>query len=176
MLSRGLSSRLFVVYNGMRHNQGEVLNMGQAFLNGWVMLPCGADLLLEHGIPVRVWAGEWEDINRAHVVADIQMMSSLHVHLADAVDADGELAVQVSCADIPEMLRRLAMVSAATFVDRYQKPIGEESADYDEEAFAQDMSEVLARCGLQWSDVDRASCRQTYSDALHAAADALVPH
>lgn len=154
--------------------------MGSAFLHGWVSLPTAGEILLEHGVPVaaRVSADGLIDVER--MADEIAEISGLDVTLgpwqpldeSDQVQAD----LHVDAREIREVLRRLALVSADTFFDRYRKAIAEDDVDYEDEAYAHDFGIALNACGLRWNQADPLDLRGEYLQTLHSAAEEKLRH
>ena len=141
--------------------------------NGWVRLPCGCDLELRHGVPVRLSCGdETPDIKAADLSAEVAAMTGLRVSLGEwqPGEEDGELQarVRVSGEQLTEVLNRLALSSAAVFFDRYHKTLDKDDVDWDTLEYANDFRRALDYCGLDWEAVDRDACKPGYLEAMHA--------
>lgn len=152
--------------------------MGRAFMHGWVSLPTQGEVYLEHGLPRRLWIVGAADVER--LVDEIADLTGLNVTLGrwEAGDEVGqvEAAVNIDARDIGEVLRRLALVSAETYYDRYRKPIEASDVDYDDEAYAQDCNFALDACGLNWKQIDDTVLRSDYRRALHRAIEEIARH
>ena len=92
--------------------------------NGWISLNNGFDVELQHGIPLRL-SNNGLDIpaDDAQLVDEVKAMSGLSVVIQSwqASDEPGEQEAKL-CVDplqFGEVLHRLALASAALFVDRY---------------------------------------------------------
>lgn len=141
--------------------------------NGWVHLPCGCDLELRHGVPVRLSCGDdTPDIKATTLSNEVTAMTGLRVSLGEwqPGDEDGELQsrVRVSGEQLAEVLNRLALSSAAIFFDRYHKTPDREDVDWDTLEYANDFRRALEHCGLDWEAVDREACKPGYLEAMHA--------
>jgi hypothetical protein len=152
--------------------------MGQAFVHGWISLPSQGELYLEHGVPRQVRVSDAEAVDVERLLDEVMDMSGLHVTIGhwEADDEAGEMAatVRVHPEDVTEVLRRLAQRSAEAFYDRYRKPMDAADLDFDDEAYAQDVNEALAVCGLRWGQLDDNTLRFTYRRALHRAVDEIA--
>ncbi len=154
--------------------------MGQAFLHGWVSLPSQGELYLEHGVPRLVRVADARSVDVERLLDELADVSGLHATIgrweADEEAGEMEATVQVHPEDVTEVLQRLAQRSAETFYDRYHKPLDSSDLDFDDEAFAQDMNEALAVCGLRWGQLDEKTLRFTYGRALRRAVEDIVEH
>ncbi len=154
--------------------------MGQAFLHGWVSLPSQGELYLEHGVPRLVRVADAHSVDVERLLDELADVSGLHATIgrweADEDAGEMEATVQVHPEDVTEVLRRLAQRSAEAFYDRYHKPMDAGDLDFDDEAFAQDMNEALAVCGLRWGQLDERTLRFSYERALHEAVEDIVEH
>lgn len=152
--------------------------MGRAFVHGWVSLPSQGELYLEHGVPREVRIAEADRVDVERIIDEVMDVTGLHVTIghweADAESGDMHAVIEIHPEDVTEVLRRLAQRSAEAFYDRYQKPMDASDIDFDEEAFAQDMTEALSMCGLHWGQLDDRSLRFTYRQALHRAVDDIA--
>ena len=140
--------------------------------NGWHRLPCGCDLELRHGIPVRLSnAGGAPEIPSADLSGEVAALTGLHVSLEEWLPGEdaGEVQarIRVDGGELTEVLHRLALSAAALFYDRYHKPVDREDVDWDTLEFANDFRRALDYCGLDWGDVDRDACMARYLKTMH---------
>ena len=140
--------------------------------NGWERLPSGFDVEFRHGIPVQVSDnGKGLTITESVLVEEITALGKLHVQLGEwksAEDADEhEARVFVSDKEFAEVLRRLALSSAAVFVDRFQKAVDAGDPDWDRMEYLKDYREALDHCGLAWGDVDKDAYVDDYVETMH---------
>lgn len=139
-------------------------------MEGWVTIPSGYDVCFERGIPVEV-SDNGKGPAAQSLADEIAALCGLRVTIGNwsrADDADEQLApITVAREDMAEVLRRLALVSAAVFVDRYNKPIHTRDFDWDAEEYAVDFNIALKCCGLGWGDVDKEAYFHGYAEAMH---------
>ncbi len=151
--------------------------MASALKRGWVTLPCGAEILLDEGIPRRIWIGGGTVSAPAEIVAQTATITGFHVAIgeleAGGDGGDAEAALTVVPSELGHVLECLAAASARVFYDRYRKSIDLEDTDWDDEAYAQDLGTALRLCGTQWSDVDDQAYRVLYRRAMHAETEQL---
>lgn len=154
--------------------------MGRAFAHGWMSLPSQGELYLEHGVPRMVRVGDALPLDVERMLDEIGDLTGLHVTLgrwqADPEAGELEAAVQVHPGDVTEVLMRLAQASAENYYDRYHRTMDASDLDYDEEAYAEDMNQALAVCGLRWEQLDDRGLRLAYRRALHRAVDGIARH
>lgn len=141
--------------------------------NGWNRLPCGCDLELRHGVPVRLSSkGEAAEIPAATLSGEVTTLTGLHVSLGEWLPGEdaGELQarVRVNGEQLSEVLNRLALSAAGLFFDRYHKPVDRDDVDWDALEFANDFRRALDYCGLDWKEVDRDACKAGYLKTMHA--------
>ncbi|MGD8873999.1 MAG: hypothetical protein PVH38_02525, partial [Gammaproteobacteria bacterium] len=96
--------------------------------DGWERLPCGCDVELRHGIPVRLsCANGIPDIPTTDLSVEVSALTGLHVSLEEWLpgEAAGEMQARtrVRREQLTEVLNRLALSAAALFFDRYHKPV-----------------------------------------------------
>ena len=141
--------------------------------NGWERLPCGCDLELRHGIPVRISCADGiPDIPTPDLSAEISALTGLHVSLEEWLpgEAAGEVQARtrVKREQLTEVLNRLALSAAALFFDRYHKPVDRDDVDWDTLEFANDFRRALDYCGLDWKDVAQDTWKAHYLETMHA--------
>ncbi len=145
--------------------------------HGWVELPSGFEVELEHGIPVRVGNAGFElPPDPAALEEEIARETGLRVKVGRWEPVEGELEARlnVSRDDLGEVLRRLARASASVFVDRFVKAYDEADTDYGQAAFAQDFSLALGYCGLGWGEVDQEPFYLDYLETFRAETERLA--
>lgn len=147
--------------------------------NGWNRLPCGCDLELRHGVPIRLSSTvEAPEIPAATLCDEVAALTGLHVSLGEwlAGEDAGELQARtlVTADQFTEVLNRLAVSAAAIFFDRYHKPVAKDDVDWDTLEYANDFRRALDYCGLDWGDVDRDTCRAGYLKTMHAETKRLA--
>lgn len=145
--------------------------MEETIKEGWFTLPCGYDVHLEHGVPIRV-SNNGEPLPAPPgLVQEVADLSGLQVAVGSweplERGAEMEAPVTVVREDLGKVLHNLALVSAGVFVDRYGKPIDPEDTDWDDEEYALDFGNALRYCGLKWGDVDKESYVEAYRAAMH---------
>jgi hypothetical protein len=143
-----------------------------ALKEGWERLPNGFDVAFRHGVPIRISDnGRGLTVPENVLSEEISSLAKLHVHLGEWISVAGEdeheARVFVHPGDFTEVLMRLGRASAATFADRYHKPIKSSDVDWDRMAYLRDFQEALNYCELSQSDVDEEAYIDVYVKAMH---------
>ena len=147
--------------------------------NGWVSLNNGFDVELQHGIPVRL-SNNGLNIpsDDALLVEEVTRLSGLTVVISGWEDADEaveqEARLCVDALQFEQVLRRLALASAALFVDRYHTPIDQDSVDWDNAEYARDFNHAVECCCLDQSEMDRKQYFSSYVELMHAETKRLI--
>jgi hypothetical protein len=147
--------------------------------NGWERLPSGFDVEFRHGIPVQVSDnGKGLTIPGSILVEEITALGKLHVTLGEWTPgeqgSEQGARVFVSGKDFAEVLRRLALSSAAMFIDRFHKPVDASDVDWDRLEYLRDFRAALDHCGLAWDDIDKDAWRDDYLDTMHRETQRLA--
>lgn len=140
--------------------------------NGWERLSNGFDVEFRRNIPVRVSDnGHDMAVPEDVLLEEIAALGKLHVNLGDWTSGERvgerEACLTVSDQEFAEVLRRLAVSSAALFVERYHKPVDDDDVDWDRLEYLKDFRCALESCGLSWGDVDMDACFDDYVEAMH---------
>jgi hypothetical protein len=85
-----------------------------------------------------------------------------------------EARVFVSGREFTEVLRRLALASAALFVERYHKPISAWDVDWDRLEYIRDFNIAREICRLDSAAVDRDEYFGVYAGIMHRESHRLV--
>jgi hypothetical protein len=147
--------------------------------NGWISLSNGFDVELLHGIPVRL-SNNGLDIpaDDDQLVDEVTKLSGLTVVISGWKDADEpgeqEARLCVDALQFEEVLRKLALASAALFVDRYHTPIEQDSVDWDSAEYARDFNHAVECCCLGQGEMDRKEYFSIYVGLMHAETNRII--
>jgi hypothetical protein len=147
--------------------------------NGWVTLSNGFDVELLHGIPIRL-SNNGLDIpaDDAQLVEEVSKRTELTVVIkgweASKEAGEQEAALCVDALQFEEVLRRLALASAALFVDRYHEPIERDSVDWDNAEYARDFNHAVDACCLDPGEMNRADYVEAYVSHMHVETRRLL--
>ena len=147
--------------------------------NGWERLPCGFDVEFRHSIPIKVSDnGKGMTIPESVLAKEITALGKLHVQLgewkSDEQAEEHEARVIVSGKDFTEVLRRLALSSAAMFIDRFHKPVDAGDVDWDRLEYLKDFRAALDHCGLASDDLDKDAYLDDYIETMHRETQRLA--
>ena len=147
--------------------------------NGWVTLSNGFDVELLHGIPIRL-SNNGLDIpaDDAKLVEEVSTLTELTVVIKGWEESEEcgeqEAALCVDALQFEQVLRRLALASAALFVDRYHTTIDKESVDWDSAEYARDFNHAVDCCCLDAGDMDRKDYYAGYVSQMHEESKRLL--
>jgi len=145
----------------------------------WVTLSNGFDVALLHGIPTRL-SNNGLDIpaDDAQLVEEVSKLTELSVVIKGWEESEEagekEAVLCVDALQFEEVLRRLALASAALFVDRYHEPIERDSVDWDNAEYARDFNHAVACCCLDAGDMNREDYVKVYVEQMHAETRRLL--
>lgn len=152
--------------------------MATLLKEGWLPLPCGAEVHLVHGVPERAWIQGSMPPGGAELSREVLQLTGLPVRAEDWQSTqhgmEFEAPLTVLREALPEVLRRLAIASAHTYYDRFHRPIGAQDTDWDAAAYAQDLDSALHFCGLHWNEVDETAFRDQYCESMHIEANRMT--
>ena len=147
--------------------------------SGWQNLSNGFDVELQHGIPVRL-SNNGQDIpsDDAELVEEVSRLSGLTVVVSGWVDADEpgeqETRLCVDALQFEDVLHRLALASAALFVDRYHTAIDKDSVDWDNAEYARDFNHAVECCCMEPGEVDQQDYFDSYVTLMHEETQRLL--
>jgi hypothetical protein len=144
----------------------------KTIVNGWQRLSNGFDVEFRHAIPTRISDnGNELSLPESTLVGEITALGELRVTLGEWLPGEKpgehEARLTVSRDQLAEVLRRLALASAAVFVDRYHKTVDRDDIDWDTLEYDNDFRKALDHCGLEWNDVDKEAYRTGFVEAMH---------
>lgn len=147
--------------------------------SGWERLPNGFDVEFKHSIPIRVSDnGKGLTVPESVLVEEIAALCKLRVQLGEweSGERTDERAARVivSGKDFAEVLGRLALSSAAMFIDRFHKPVDAGDVDWDRLEYLKDFREALDHCGLAWGDIDKDAFLDDYLETMHRETQRLA--
>ena len=147
--------------------------------NGWESLPNGFDVEFRHSIPVRISDnGRGMTVPEDVLLEEVSALGKLHVCLgaweSGEYTGEHEASLTVSGREFAEVLRRLAVSSAALFVERYHKPVDASDVDWDRLEYLKNFWAALGFCGLAWGDVDMDEYFDVYAEVMRVETCRLV--
>ena len=147
--------------------------------SGWVRLKNGFDVELVNGIPVTLSNnGLAEPADDAELDDEISGLSDLRTTIVGWHDCENsdeqETLLCIDAAQFEEVLKRLAIASAALFVNRFQKPVGKNSVDWDKMEYDSDFNKAIEHCCLESTDYNKADYFAMYRDCMHEESSRLI--
>lgn len=146
--------------------------------DGWTRISPAVDVEIVHGIPVRVtYADGKHRLDESMLTDRIHELTGLTVSVQDWVSTspdEQEWSVCVDRDDFPQVLHRLALASAALFVDRFHKAIDDGSVDWDREEFRAGFNHALEHCHIPWGELDRNAYMDDYLADMHNESNRLI--
>jgi hypothetical protein len=146
--------------------------------SGWSRLSSALDVELLHGVPIRVSNSDTSaHIDEKLITDKISALTGLSVSVCDWISLSAkeqEWSVYVDKKEFSEVLHRLALASAAMFVDRYHKSIGRNAVDWDSAEFNYDFNHALEHCGIPWDTLNKSAYFERYVTDMHEESVRLI--
>jgi hypothetical protein len=147
--------------------------------NGWLRLNSGFDLGLVHGIPVILsdngLTGSGDDAELDDEVSSLSGLRSTILGWHECDHNEGqETLLCIDALQFEEVLKRLAIASAALFVDRFHKTIGADAVDWDKMEYDRDFNKAIKYCCLESTDYNKVDFFSVYRDCMHHEANRLI--
>lgn len=138
-------------------------------INGWNRIASGLDVEVEHGVPVRI-SNRKSHINKQSISDKVRALTGLTVSVGNWVNITADEQESNVCIDkreFIEVLRRLALSSAALFVDRFHKPIDRSAVDWDNAEYNYDFNHALELCCIPYGTLNKDYYFENYIKAMH---------
>jgi len=149
--------------------------------NGWNRVTPVLDVEVLHGVPVRVSKTEFstqadstqadmQQIDESLITEKVHELTGLHVSVCDPKNvsaSEQEWSVCVDKKEFEEVLRRLALASAAMFVDRFHKAIDRNDVDWDSAEYNYDFNHAMEHCCIPWGTLNKNDYFERYVDDMH---------
>lgn len=145
---------------------------------GWSRIASSLDVEVQHGIPVRISTTDpsrkLKNVNISYIIQSLTGLSASLHNWINTTTEEQEWSLCVDQAAFTEVLRRLALSSAALFVDRFHKPIDHTAVDWDEAAYNFDYNRALERCCIPYGKLNKEDYFDDYIKTMHAETVRLV--
>ena len=140
--------------------------------NGWERLPNGFDVEFRDNIPVRLSDnGKGLSVPEETLIEEVTTLCALHVQLGrwqpGEKKGEYEAPLFISNKELREVLRLLALSSAAMFYDRFHKPVDQDDPDWDRLEYLKDLATALDHCKLDMNDINQDVYRDEYVTTMH---------
>jgi len=150
----------------------------KASLSGWKRVTPALDIEVQHGIPVHVYCKDTVQPYDDHQITDrVHELTGLSVSVHDAINLstkEHEWSVCIDKSEFVEVLHRLALASAAMFVDRFHKPIDQSAVDWNRSEFSYDFNHAVEHCCIPWGTLDKQSYFERYTHVMKTESLRLV--
>ena len=139
--------------------------------DGWKRIEPCLDVEIEHGVPVRISnTNTSRRLNELSISHKVQKLTGLKVSVDNWINitpGEQEWSVCVDKREFVEVLRRLALSSAAMFVDRYHKPIDHNAVDWDSAEYNYDFNHAIEYCCIPYGTLNKDYYFDDYIKAMH---------
>jgi len=147
--------------------------------SGWIRLSSGFDVELVHGIPARLSNNGLDTpADDAQLVEEVAGLTGLTVIIdgwaASSETGEKEARLCVDALEFGDVLRKLALTSAALFVDHYHKAIDPDAVDWDSAEYARDFNRAAVCCCIDTDEIDRRDYYDDYIRVMHEETQRLV--
>ena len=146
--------------------------------SGWSRVDSGIDVEIQHGVPVRVSNTDTKQhLSEKMISKQVHDLTGLKVSIQGWVNInpdEQEWSVCVDKADFEEVLRRLALSSAAMFVDRHHKAIDRNAVDWDSAEYTYDFNHAIEHCCIPWGTLNKKDYFDQYVKAMHEESVRLI--
>ena len=145
--------------------------------DGWKRIESCLDVEIEHGVPVRISnTNTRQRLNELSISYKIQKLTGLKVSVDNWINitpGEQEWSVCVDQKEFSEVLRRLALSSAAMFVDRFHKPIDKNAVDWDRTEYSYDFNHAIEHCCIPFNTLNKDYYFEEYIKVMHEESQRL---
>lgn len=146
--------------------------------SGWKRITPALDIEVRHGVPVHVYCNDSvQPKNDQQIVDRIRKLTGLTVSVHDGINLstnEHEWSVCVDKNEFDEVLHRLALASAAMFVDRFHKSIDNTSVDWNAAEFNYDYNHAVEHCCLPHGSLNKQSYYHRYVSVMQKESARLI--
>jgi hypothetical protein len=146
--------------------------------SGWLRVKSGLDVEFQHGIPVRISStNSSHHINKRVISKKIHYLTGFTISMHNRVSvnsAEQEWAVCIDKKEFVEVLHRLALSSAAMFVDRFHKIIDSSAVDWDIAEYNYDFNHAVEHCCIPYGTINKSDYFSNYIKTMHAESARLI--
>ncbi len=149
-------------------------------ISGWCRTDSGLDVEFQHGVPVRI-----SNTDTSHILDERAVSKKLHeltgftVSIHDwkninAGEQEWSGSVCIDKREFEEVLRRLALSSAAMFVDRFHKAIDSNAVDWDVAEYNYDFNHAVEHCCIPYGTINKSNYFSDYIKTMHEESARLI--
>jgi len=148
--------------------------------DGWKRIATGLDIELKHGVPVRICnttSNKNQQLDIKNISDKVHELTGFTVSVNNWINISQDEQERSICVDrneFIEVLRRLALASAAMFVDRFHKPVDNNAVDWDVAEYAYDFNQAIEHCCINYGTLNRDYYYQYYIKIMHEESVRLI--
>ena len=146
--------------------------------SGWHRIDSGLDVEFQHGVPVRISnTAPSLNLDQQAVSKKIHELTGFTVSMHDWINVNAveqEWSVCIDKKEFEEVLRRLALSSAAMFVDRFHKVIDSSAVDWDDAEYNYDFNRAVEHCCIPYGTINKNDYFSSYIKTMHDESARLI--
>ena len=146
--------------------------------SGWCRIEQGLDVEFQHGVPVRISNTDTShELDERTVSKKLYELTGFTVSMHDWININAgeqEWSVCIDKREFEEVLRRLALSSAAMFVDRFHKVIDASVVDWDEAEYNYDFNHAVEHCCIPYGTINKSDYFSDYIKIMHEESARLI--
>ena len=150
----------------------------QNLYNGWNRIAAGLDVEVQHSIPVRVACNRTgQQLNEQHIINKIYELTGLTVSVKSWLDVTSDERESELCIDSKEfdgVLSRLALSSAAIYVDRFHRSLDSGTTEWTDQLYSFDFNQAVEHCCIPYKTIDKRDYYEHYVEILRGETERLV--
>ena len=146
--------------------------------SGWRRIESGLDVEFQHGIPVRISNTDASHhLDELSVSEKIRELTGFTVSMHDWININAgeqEWSVCIDKTEFEQVLHRLALSSAAMFVDRFHKAIDSSATDWDDAEYTYDFNHAIEHCCMPYGTISKNDYFNNYIKTMHEESARLI--
>ena len=146
--------------------------------SGWRRIESGLDVEFKHGIPVRISNTDTShNLDERAVSKKLHELTGFTVSMHDWININAdeqEWSVCIDKREFEEVLHRLALSSAAMFVDRFHKVIDGGAVDWDDAEYNYDFNHAVEHCCIPYGTMNKSDYFSNYIKTMHEESVRLI--
>jgi hypothetical protein len=127
--------------------------------NGWGQIAPGIDVEFQHGVQLRIASqSSGQRLNEPHIANRVHELTGLTVSVKSWINAipdERESSINIDMNEFDEVLTRLAMSSAAIYIDRFHHAIDSNTEEWIDEVHSFDFNQAIERCCIPWCTLNK---------------------
>jgi len=144
----------------------------------WHRVADGLDVELQQGIPTQLSKSNDSDTFAGEQIAEqVYQLTGLAISINNWIQVTSGEQVSSICINktqFKQVLDKLALASAALYVDRFHKAIDLSAVDWDNAQYTYDFNQAVERCCIPWGTLNKDNYYPDYIRAMHAESERLI--